>query len=428
MTETLQRLLEWTHDRLGAKAAMRQRFTWLLDQLIPSIGFPIIKVAGTNGKGSTSAMLSACLSEAGLKTALFTSPHLVSVTERFRINEKEIDGEELEKMAHMVETEIHQLVAKRGIAFTPSFFEVLILIALRLFSQKKVDIAIVEAGVGGHNDAVSLLPDYCALITSIGKDHQRQLGDSLGEIAGDKAGIASSGHLILNSAINPVLKKIIRQKALNREMSVQESTDYVKTMPGGGQKKVEVFLEGKKYSLAPSLQGPYQMENLNLVLTTYAYLLQKRQISSWKGIYGLEKTVWPGRFEQMGQRPRWLVDAAHNEPGLKALVEALNRETKKEERILVYGNSEEKEYPVLAGFIPQLAGTALLVDDFYKAVPAGVLAGHIAKKVEIKAMNNLDEALALVKKMYSDKLIVVTGSIFMIGKARQWIQQYGLDK
>ncbi len=425
MTEALSRLLEWTKERVGQKNAMQQRFSWLLEHYAPEITFPVIKVAGTNGKGSVSAMLSACLHASGKKVGLFTSPHLVSVTERFRINEREISEEELEKAAAAIEKEVRLLVQKRGAPYTPSFFEVLILIALRLFSQRDIDVAIFEAGIGGANDAVSLLPDFLALITSIGLDHQQQLGHSLGEIASDKAGIARNGQLLVNRSISPVLKKIIQQNAASAGVRYQESKPGSTTMD---DHRMIISCQGKNFAISPALQGLFQQQNVNLVVSALQVLIESGQLHSCDGIVGLEKVSWPGRYEKMGAAPTWLIDAAHNESGLQALADSLDKEYERGDRILVYGNSEEKEHPKLVRWLPELANVVYLVDDFYKAFPRQKLAGLIGEKMTVIQENGLEKTLSLLRAQYPDRVIVITGSIFMIGQARKWIVAYGLDE
>lgn len=421
----LSDLLQWTQARIGSKVLMQERFGYLLHYFFHEIDFPIIKVAGTNGKGSVCAMLSACLSEAGKKVGLFTSPHLIAPTERFRIGAEEILTSDLDQLAQQWSRRLQTWVHQHGPAYTPSFFESLLLIGLDYFTQKKIDIAIFEAGVGGENDAVSLLPDFFSVLTNVGMDHHRQLGNTLEAIAKDKAGIARSGTLIVNSRMEEKLKKIIRQRARENRVEVLESKNYIH--PASDDNKICIEIGTDRVELAPSLKGTFQTENINLVLSAYQFLLEHGQLSSWIGISGLEKAYWPGRFEQLGTRPRWLIDAAHNEPGLSALKGALDSVSNKADRILIYGNSEEKDYPELLKLVPSLADEVYLVDDFYKAVPASILKKHLDPGIRILAPDTLPLALEHVQKYFPDHLIVVTGSIFMIGKARKWILQHGLD-
>jgi dihydrofolate synthase/folylpolyglutamate synthase len=418
-------LLRWTQARIGSKAVMKDRFGSLQALVEKDISFPIIKVAGTNGKGSVSAMLASCLTEAGQKVGLFTSPHLVSPTERFRIGRAEISEKELEELAQTVGQELKEWVRQKGTAYTPSFFEALILIGLRYFSQKKVDIAIFEAGVGGDNDAVSLLPDFCALLTNVGLDHCAQLGNTLEAIATDKAGIARAGTLIINSQIPSELKSIIRQTAADNEVVVLESKKWIHPAPDKKKLRFDIGDEGMECS--PALKGAFQEENIELVLTAYQFLIDHGRLADWEGVKGLEQTYWPGRFEQLGKHPRWLIDAAHNESGLSALLESLNEHSQKVDRVLVYGNSAEKDYRVLLKLVPDLAAQVYLVDDFYKAVTREELQLHLDPEVRILAPDTLPLALAHAQTNFPDRMIIITGSIFMIGQARKWIMQHGLD-
>lgn len=421
----LSDLLDWTQARIGSKVVMRERFGSMLEHFAPTIPFPIIKVAGTNGKGSVSAMLAACLTESGLKTGLFTSPHLLSPTERFRIGHQEISEDELNGLALSLSRELRAWVQQKGEAYTPSFFEALILIALRYFSRHNVDIAIFEAGVGGENDAVSLLPDFFALLSTIGLDHQAQLGNTLEAIAKDKAGILKGGTLIFNAKIDEQLKNVIVQRARHQGVEARVSGNWI--APLADTSRVRIRIGDFQTEVIPALKGAFQQENMNLVISACLFLQEKTLLDSWDWVKGLEKACWPGRFEKIGQQPSWIIDAAHNESGLRALVQALNHFSNKKERLLIYGNSEEKDYPALLNLVPELSQKAYLVDDFYKAVPKEALLRGLSPDVRILVPGSLPLALAHAKKNFPDQLIIVTGSIFMIGKARKWILQHGLD-
>lgn len=425
MTETLNKLLLWTRQSLGTKAAMRVRFGWMLAHFLDNINFKVIKIAGTNGKGSVSSMLSACLHQEGLRVGLFTSPHLISATERFRINEQEVSTEELELIARDLEMKIKPLVEKKGAAYTPSFFEILILIGIQFFSKHNIEIAIFEAGVGGTNDAVSLLPDFLSLITSIGLDHQKQLGSELTEIAENKAGIAAAGTLLVQANIDSLPLAKIQQISKRKELNYLVSKDWIESL---STTKIKVHFGKESKVISPSLRGAFQLDNINMVVSAYEFLLNKGVLASWKGLQGLERVRWPGRFELLGQKPMWIIDAAHNEAAIKALINALNEMSGKAERVLVFGNSEEKDYTSWLDLIPQIAGEVYLIDAFYKAVAKEKLSKHLAKKLKVGLYSSLDETLASLKKTYPHKKIVITGSIFMIGKARKWIEANGLDE
>ena len=419
----IDQLLEWTQQRIEEKTAMRERFSKLLLLYQNQLNFRIIKIAGTNGKGSTSAMLSACLTSDNQTVGLFTSPHLVHVSERFRVNDQMIDTKELETIAKEVQVTLKAFVAKEGSAFIPSFFEVLILIAICFFYKKKVKIAIFEAGIGGKNDAVSLLPDVLSAITSIGLDHEKQLGGTLKSVATDKAGIAlNHSTLWVQSTIPNALHPII-QENVNEGVSVFFTKEKVKPHAANST-DFFIKINEQQQLVTPQLQGSFQLENLNLAANIFDFLYQKKLIHNLKSIKGIEQTQWQARFERIGQSPEFLVDAAHNEHALQALVIALNRINAAENRVLVIGISSEKDRKKMAYWLPKLAQTIYLVDDFYKATSAKQLLQAFSS-VEVSNTNGyeMQSVLAEVKATYSKELIVLTGSIFMIGKARELIVQ-----
>ena len=202
-TTTVWELLEWVTTEVPDRTRQTPRFTKLLAlnrHLLANM--PIIKVAGTNGKGSVCAMLEQSLVAAGKKVGLFTSPHLVDITERFKIHGRQVSPALLESYAKALQPVLFQFVKKNGAQDIPAFFEMLILLALQIFYDKGVDIAVFEAGVGGRNDATRLLPALCSVITTVGLDHQDRLGGSLEELAAAQAGLANAGtQLIVSPAI-----------------------------------------------------------------------------------------------------------------------------------------------------------------------------------------------------------------------------------
>ncbi len=413
------RLLNLCRSRIGQKEAMRTRFPRLLSYFKEKITFKTIKIAGTNGKGSTAAMLSACLTLSGRKTGLFTSPHLVSVSERFRVQDQELGLKQIAAAARRVETFLQQ----NGVRFTPSFFEALILIAIELFHEEQVEIAIFEAGVGGANDSVSLLPEILSLLTSIGLDHTKQLGDTLEEIARDKAGIGTGkAPLIVNSQIESKLKDLIEESTLRRKAVFWESANYLPVFKSKlGAVEAVVQLGDQTYTLTPSLRGHYQKQNINLVVEALRYLRQIKIIASLEIVKGIENAHWKARFELLEKHnQKWLLDAAHNPHALLALIESLDQVSQKTERIAVFGNSEEKDFKSLLSMLPAISNTFFFIDDFYKAVPQARLLRHFDRS-QVKNIDRSD-SLSVIQKLSAcseNKLIVVTGSIFMIGSFRE---------
>ncbi len=366
-------------------------------------------------------MLSAVMAHSGLRVGLFTSPHLINVTERFRLNDKEIKEEELERIAQRVEQQILAFIKISGATYTPSFFEVLILVALEYFTEAKAELVIFEAGIGGKSDAVSLLIGTIGVITTIGKDHIKKLGPTLEHIAVDKAGIVNTGALLLvNKTIERQLKEPIQAYCQENQILYEASRQFVEGFKSGsGGSQATIYWQNAVKNIHLPLVGSFQEENLNLVLSLLSILKEKKLLKSDIQLEGLEKSHWPGRMEFVAKAPDIILDAAHNEPALKALLHTLNAWSDRASRVLIFGCSNEKDYPIMVQLATQLAKDIFLVDDFWHAWPAALLSREFEKyPVELRTANTL-EALQLARQLFPQKLIIVTGSIFMIGNARK---------
>ncbi len=421
---TIENLLQLTQSRIGEKAAMRERFTLILAHFKEKINFRIIKIAGTNGKGSTSAMLSACLNADGKRVGMFTSPHLIKINERFRVNEQEITDKELEQIARHIEEWLSVFLAHHGAYFMPSFFEIMLLVAIEYFHRNKVEIAIIEAGVGGKNDATSLLTNDLALITSIGLDHAQQLGDTLESVAKDKTGIAQrKTTLIVQHEISDAIKAIIKEECSKYKVRFKTSENYVQQYKASLKTTLAtVKIKHQKLDFAPNLKGDFQRQNLNLVIESWLFLKKKGIVKNIESLKAISKTQWKARFEIIGATPIWIIDAAHNEPAIRILMQSLNQISKPAERILLLGISKEKDYKNILKLTAEIASEVYLTDDFYKAHPIEILQAEILKYGLLNPENGDLETLIPTLKNRKGKIIVVTGSIFMIGKAREIIE------
>jgi len=420
----IDELLLLTQSRIGKKTAMQKRFSLICAHFQSKINFQIIKVAGTNGKGSTSAMLSACLHAEGKNVGLFTSPHLLHVRERFIVNEVEIADNELDVIALEIKNWLDKFLEIHGMAFMPSFFEILILVAIEFFNRKKVEIAIFEAGVGGSNDATSLLPNILALITSIGLDHSAQLGNTVESVALDKAGIAGSNStLIVQNSIPSHLKNIIKHHVELQNIEFQISKNYIQTFETSLTATfASVIINEEKLELHPSLKGNYQKDNLNLVIAAWEFLLKKGIVQHVKSLQAVSDTIWNVRFEVMNNNSIWIIDAAHNEPAIQVLIESLNQVSDKRERVLLLGISKEKDYKKILKLASKISDKVYLTDDFYKALSIQELEIEVSKlELNNPRNGNLSELVTILNEK-KKQIIVVTGSIFMIGKAREIIK------
>lgn len=407
------RLLQWCTQRIGTKEAMSIRFSELLPYFQHLITFSIIKIAGTNGKGSTSAMLASVLQAESKKVGLFTSPHLVHLSERFSVNSKTITSDELERIAAKIEAVLHQFVAEKGVAFTPSFFEVLILIGLQHFHNQKVEFAILEAGVGGSRDATSLLPNLVSVITTIGKDHIDQLGGTLKAIARNKAGIAKpNSDLLIGASIDESLTEVISKVAVSRKVNPIKLSTSIQPLSDGC---FNYNLLGKEIILQLNLKGTFQADNLNTVVGCWKYLHEKTMVQDYSALQAVATTQWPGRFERI---ENWLIDAAHNEHAIRALIHALNEDSDTSERVLLFGLSKTKDRTAILPLLPQIAQEIYLTDQFYNATDISEIESIVTAKEYHIAKEDLEITLQSIQNQHPNKQLIATGSIFLIGAVR----------
>ncbi|MBR9691187.1 bifunctional folylpolyglutamate synthase/dihydrofolate synthase [Candidatus Woesearchaeota archaeon] len=347
----------------------------------PEQSLKVIHVAGTNGKGSVSAMLSSCLIEAGYKVGMFTSPHLKKLNERFRINNKPISDKELDRLTK----KINQLQKKYKIDL--SFFETITTIAFLYFNEKKVDYAVLETGMGGRLDATNTTSPVLSVITNVSLDHKEILGNTVRKIAKEKAGIIKTVPVI-TSAANPALD-VIRQTC---------------------KKNHAKLIIAKKRTLKTNLKGAYQQINAS---TAYAALKQLK-IPESKIRSGLKKVQWHGRFEFL--KNNILIDAAHNQDGIAALVKSI-KQLKYKNLILILGLMQDKDAKAIIKTLKPLKPIPIITKaNVSKAAAPDDIAKHLKEYIIIP---NLKQAISYAKSIAAKKdLILITGSIYLIGEVK----------
>jgi len=383
----------------------------------------VVKVTGTNGKGSVCAMLEACLQSEELKVGLFTSPHLFYVTERFRVAGIDVSFDTLDFYAERVLHTIEEFVSVHGESYTPSFFECLILIALHLFHDQDVDVVIFEAGVGGHNDATSLLDGEFSVITNIGLDHKEQLGDSLEAIAADKAGIASNNaHLVLGPDISRSLRGVIEDDVQNRNVVISQAS-YQGLSPKwlglNHPTRIDMLVDGQVQQYELPLLGRYQVANFATAVSLIRVLVQKGVVSELRCLKGVANTRWQGRLELRNGSPRYLIDAAHNQHGILALRDSLADLVPYSQRLLLFGASSEKDYRAYLPNLSELAPEIYLVEGFYRSEQGEILAEAMPENcnwLRIFPSPRTAAEFLETSPLHKDKVVIAAGSIFMIGE------------
>jgi dihydrofolate synthase / folylpolyglutamate synthase len=410
---TLERL--YARRRFGIRPGV-ERVRFLLDRLgNPERSFPSIHVVGTNGKGSTSAFLASILKASGLRTALFTSPHLITFTERFRIDGREISLQRLEPLLAGV------LAAAPEEA---TFFEIVTCLAALYFSEEQVDIAVMEAGMGGRSDATAALPGIMTLIAPISLDHCDFLGSTLEKITAEKAGIAEPATPVIIGRQPVAVQKAIADR-LQQESSllIWAGSDFSARWNSDGTLDYQ-GVHGALERLSPGIPGRYQAENAALALAA-AEVLVSRGLhlpdTALRG--GISAALWPGRMETVPGNPPLLLDGAHNRAGSQALAEAL-AEYRYRKLFLVIGTMADKDAGAIVSALAPLAATCYCVspaieramDDVKLAAIIGDLG--IPSRACGSVANGIQSAQA---DAGAGDLILVSGSLFTVGEAKAWL-------
>jgi dihydrofolate synthase/folylpolyglutamate synthase len=386
--------------------------------------FRSIHVAGTNGKGSTAAMIESALRSAGFRTGLYTSPHLESYRERLRIAGEPIAPAELLRLL-----DNHVLPAARHLELVPTEFDLLTATAFLAFAEAEVDIAIVEVGLGGRLDSTNVLDDPLAsVITSIGLDHTDRLGTTIAEIAAEKAGIIKAGRPVVTSADGEALA-VIQQQATVLQAPLTAVSPATGLGPGPRGQRLR-FTPASASPLAGDyeipLLGAHQLQNAALALQTLETIAPWAPVSREHAEDGLAQVQWPGRLEiLMGGGVTWLLDGAHNPAGCEMLQNALATHFADRPRGLVLGMVADKDWQTMAR---SLAGIADRVWLTAVPNPRGLdpeLVSAVMAEDRPQVVQRFAEALSAARdwavSQGPEALIVIAGSLYLIGACRSAI-------
>ncbi|HHG83572.1 MAG TPA: bifunctional folylpolyglutamate synthase/dihydrofolate synthase [Bacteroidetes bacterium] len=409
-------------QRIGAAAYIKDlgNTIALLDALDnPQNSFPAIHVAGTNGKGSVSSMLASILQESGYRVGLHTSPHLSNFTERIRVN-----GAEMPREAVVDFVRAHQIVFE---TIGPSFFEATVGMAFAHFRDENVDVAVVEVGMGGRLDSTNIIQAKLGVITNISHDHGQFLGNTLPEIAGEKAGIIKSGMTVILGENHPETMPVFTDRAEKVNARLVIAADICRA------RQVSADLEGQLYevrrlgfvpleSYQIDLAGHYQGKNLVTALCAVDALRElgwhihkscvKRGLANVRRNTGLR-----GRMEVLGKSPLILTDVGHNEAGVHQVLEQLAA-VPHDQLHLVWGTVNDKEIGAILKMLPQTANYYFVKPNVPRGLAANLLAAD-AEKAGLKgsAFSSVNAGLAAAKAAAGEKdLIFVGGSTFVVAE------------
>ena len=373
-----------------------------------------VHIAGTNGKGSTAAMVAAVLLEAGHKTALYTSPHLISFNERIQIDGKMISDSELETRV----AELKKLKEEKGIELT--YFEFVTALAFQYFADKEVDYAVIETGMGGALDATNVCKPAVSIITNVALEHMKYLGKTAGEIAREKAGVIKKGIPLITAESDPEVMLLFKQKCneLNSEMHLF-GIDF-----GFERTSFDLKLQSFNYhggknidALKIPLLGIHQLRNASCAIAA----LQLLKIDEATIRKGLMNVQWPGRLEIAKEKPLVLLDAGHNSACMKALREALQELLPGREITLVIGISDDKDAAAIAEAIAPIAAKVKVCSAKYRGMETESLAAEFKGTVpEVAIIADVQEAVKMaMSEAAEDDAVIVTGSCFVVGEAKQ---------
>ncbi len=395
-------------------------------ELLAELGNPqdqlrIIHIAGTNGKGSVGATLLAILSAAGYRTGFYSSPHLSSVRERFRIGADCI-GEIC--FAQLV-TRMQTLLAGRP---SPTYFEFTTLLALLWFGEERADVVILETGMGGRLDATNVVTPLISIITDISRDHEQYLGTTVTAIAAEKAGIVKPGVPVVFSGRATDAVPVIEQRC--RE---QQSPLFLAGRHFSGQCRSEGRLDylpitgEPRTGLPLALAGAHQVVNTSLALAALELLEPQFPVAAQALAAGLQQVRWPGRMELLtlpvqGKTLRFLLDGAHNEAGVAALQQTLARDYPRRHLLLIWGNMADKQTLAALLELMDLATTVIFTraESLRSADPTHLLE-QIPPRQRSKARcaETVERALTMaMDTVEADDLICVAGSLYLVGRVR----------
>ena len=416
----------------------------------PERAFPSVLIAGTNGKGSTAATLASILQASGLKTGLYTSPHLVRINERIRVNGREISDDDFASLHSEVDRVAEKLVGRAELPWHPSFFEMMTAIAFEYFAREKVDIAVLEVGMGGRLDATNVIEPRVSVITDISLDHQKFLGETLHEIAREKAGIIRPSGAVVTLPQQPEANDVIGNTILELGARAINAVPYVPPLsPGSAQyvprarqmttEDTEEFREklsryplrvlSEQILVESPLMGRHQLRNVALAIAA-AVELNQQGFSSIRGKTietGIRGTHWPGRFQVIAARPGWpeiVIDAAHNPAGAWALRSALSEGYENRSLIFIFGAMRDKAISEMTEILFPLAERVIATRPANpRAASAEDIRGAAARTgVEIEAVDDVREAFERARSLAADNaVVVVAGSIYLVGEVMSLI-------
>ena len=429
----------------------------------PEREFPAVLIAGTNGKGSTAATLASILRASGLKTGLYTSPHLIRINERIRVNGEEIRDDDFARLHGEVDRTAERLVQQGELPWHPSFFEMMTAIAFAYFARERVEIAVLEVGMGGRLDATNVVEPVLSVITDISLDHQKFLGNTVGEIAREKVGIIRPGGVVVTLPQQPEANDVIGNTILDLGAHGVSAVQYVPPVsPGSGDYLVPseenvgsdhpqklltakdaekgspgrfyrypLQVMGKQILVQSTLVGRHQLRNVALAVAAAEELAKQgfTRVTPESIEWGIRETRWPGRFQVLPARHGWpeiVLDVAHNPAGAWALRSALSERYDNRPLIFVFAAMRDKAISEMTEILFPLADRVIVTrpQNPRAASPEEIQQAASRTGAEIEPVAETGAALERARSApVPHSVVVVTGSIYLVGEAMRLLDK-----
>jgi dihydrofolate synthase/folylpolyglutamate synthase len=405
-----------------------------MDELLARLGNPqlaakTVHIAGTKGKGSTAAMVAAVLSEAGYKTGLYTSPHLIDISERMRVNGRPISRDELLGLVDRIKPEVEAVNAAAHYGCLTTF-EVLTALSFMFFADSKADFQVLEVGLGGRLDATNVVkPEVCA-ITTLGLDHTDVLGDTLAKIAAEKSGIIKPGVSVVSAEQEAEADAVIESFCGRNSaplIRVGQDITYRSLSSKKGFQSIEIKGRLGSYRIELPLLGGFQRENAAVAVGILEVLMEKGYGVTPQSIAdGLKQVRWPGRFQVIRTRPDIVIDGAHNPQSAHQLSIALCdylKDRPQGRKTLVIGMSSDKDIGKVAAELAPLFSQVIVTRSRHpRALDAEKLSAYFSGyDCEVRKTASVAEAMNKATALAQENdLICATGSLFIVGEALEW--------
>lgn len=429
--ECLRYLADLGHELRGVKFDLLAIQRMLAELGQPHLRYPTAIVAGTNGKGSTCAMLASILHCAGIRVGLYTSPHLVRVNERIQVGRQEIADEAFARSFTDVCEAVERLLHQKNLSQRPSFFEFLTATAFLHFARERVDFAVLEVGMGGRLDATNVTEPRLAVITNVDLDHQEFLGNTRAAIAWEKAGIIKPHRPVIWGGDNLEAAEVIRRKCREAHAELLElsrAAEIINIHHRGGHFIFDLELAGFHFrELQPSLAGRFQIQNATAAVAAALSLRQQGLSIPVEAIEeGLRKARWPGRLEVVQERPRIILDGAHNLAAAEALANFVQEQFQGQRVHLIYASMRDKAIEEISELLFPLASEVYLtqVPLARAAPPEEILqrARYRPRRLVIEPVPA--QALeAAIRASREEEVILVAGSLFLVGAIEHYLQE-----